>query len=202
MKTEEILAAIQKAAETIATPNWAAIASVGLSFLAVVVAGFVAWKQNKIVLKQAEIAEQQNKIVLFEKRYDVYETVRKLVRVAEKIVECKNTNLICNAFQDTFEEWPSKEVKDLCEFRRTFLLNIYGKLDPAEFLFSDDIYGKILILQASLLLLIYAIIENNSSVTHEFEKYRIRFCESAGRIKSENILKKMETDLQLHSIRL
>lgn len=85
METEEILVAIQNAAETIATPNWADIASVGLSLLAVVVAGFVAWKQVKIAKKQNEIAEkqagiagQQNRIALFEKRYKIYDKLSKI----------------------------------------------------------------------------------------------------------------------------
>lgn len=201
METEKILAAIQKAADTIATPNWAAIASVAISLFAVVVAGFVAWKQNKIVLKQAEIAEQQNKIVLFEKRYDVYETARKLVRVAEKIPNSKNTDAVYGAFQDMFEEWPSREVKDVDEFRRTFLFSIYGRLDPAEFLFSKDVYHRILFLQADLLLLICTMRDNPLDM-NEFEMRITKFCESAEKIKSQKILEKMETDLQLHSIKL
>lgn len=96
METVEILAAIQKAADTIATPNWAAIASVVISFLAVIVATgvaiYVAKKQNKITekqteiaLKQAEIAEQQNKIALFQERYSVYRETMKVQSISLQI---------------------------------------------------------------------------------------------------------------------
>lgn len=92
METKDIFEAIQKAAETIATPNIAAWLSVVLSFLAIVVASIVAWKQgmimktqNDIAQKQAAISEQQNKIALFEKRYDVYYEVVKIIGIGEEL---------------------------------------------------------------------------------------------------------------------
>lgn len=92
METKDIFEAIQKAAETIATPNIAAWLSVVLSFLAIVVASIVAWKQgiimktqNEIAQKQAAISEQQNKIALFEKRYDVYYEVVKIIGIGEEL---------------------------------------------------------------------------------------------------------------------
>ena len=57
METEEILAAIQQAAETIAAPNWADKLALLVSFLAILVAAgvavYVAKKQNGISEKQA-----------------------------------------------------------------------------------------------------------------------------------------------------
>lgn len=82
---DEILVAIQEAANTIATPNWADIISVCFSLFAIIVAGIVGWRQNKIVLKQAEISEQQNKIALFEKRYAVYHELTKIVGIGEAL---------------------------------------------------------------------------------------------------------------------
>lgn len=71
---DEILVAIQEAANTIATPNWADKLSALLSLLAIFAAGIVAWRQNKISREQTEISKQQmsiadkqNKIALFEK---------------------------------------------------------------------------------------------------------------------------------------
>lgn len=89
METEEILAAIQKAAETIATPNWAAILSVIISLLAVVVAGFVAWKQIEISKRQADISNKQNKIALFEKKYEVYCELFKVISIGGQIDDSK-----------------------------------------------------------------------------------------------------------------
>ena len=64
---DELLVAIQNAANTIAAPNWADIMSACFSLFAIIVAGFVAWKQIEISRKQTDIADRQNKIALFEK---------------------------------------------------------------------------------------------------------------------------------------
>lgn len=110
METEEILAAIQKAAETIATPNCAAWFSAVAAAIAVVVAIIVAImqyriykkqnkiaeeqtviskKQNEIAESQAEIARQQNRITLFEKRYNVYCEFQKIFYVYEEVNDDK-----------------------------------------------------------------------------------------------------------------
>lgn len=96
METEEILAAIQRAADTIAKPNctaWlSALAALGAVAVAIIVAvkqNNIAKKQNKIVLKQAEISEQQNRIALFDKRYEVYGELLKICNISNQI-ECIN----------------------------------------------------------------------------------------------------------------
>ena len=70
---DELLVAIQEAANTIATPNWADILGVCFSLMAVIVACLVALKQNEISRKQTDIADKQNKIALFEKRFEIYD---------------------------------------------------------------------------------------------------------------------------------
>lgn len=106
METNEILAAIQKAAETIATPNWAAWLSAIAALGAVIVAIIIAIKQNKvaerqneiskkqneiaekqteIAEKQAKIAEQQNKIALFDKQYQVFAEIMKVIGIGQAI---------------------------------------------------------------------------------------------------------------------
>lgn len=82
-KQKKFLRRFKKPRRQIGTPSWADIASVGLSLLAVIVAGFVAWKQfkianeqNVIVLKQAEIADKQNQIALFDKRFELYNILK------------------------------------------------------------------------------------------------------------------------------
>lgn len=92
METEEILAAIQEAAKTIATPNWAtvisAIASVGAVISAVVIAikqVGISNKQSKIAQNQAEISDQQNRIALFEKQYEVYCELFKMISIGNQL---------------------------------------------------------------------------------------------------------------------
>ena len=89
---DELLVAIQNAANTIAAPNWAAIISAIFSFVAIIVAGVVAWKQNKIaenqdklVERQIGISEQQNRIALFEKQYAVYHELIKIISIGEEL---------------------------------------------------------------------------------------------------------------------
>lgn len=100
METEEILAAIQKAADTIATPNWAAvmsaIASVGAVIVAVVIAikqVEIAKKQNEIAEKQANISIEQNKIALFEKRFRAYDKISKIIGIAHVIEKSGESSL-------------------------------------------------------------------------------------------------------------
>lgn len=101
LETKEILDAIQKAAETIATPNCAvwlsAVAAIGAVVVAIIVAvrqnniagkqTDIAKKQTEIAKIQAEISEQQNKIALFKERYAVYCEIRKIINISGQIVE-------------------------------------------------------------------------------------------------------------------
>lgn len=200
METEEILVGIQKAAETIATPNWADKLSVAMSLLAVVVAGIVAWKQNKIVLAQAKIAEQQNKIALFEKRFTVYENMRKVVRVAEEIAEIKKPDDIWPVFQNVFfEEWHSENAENIKYERMALILNIHTNLEQAEFLFSEDIANAILFLRVDLLLLTRGIYGEFDGKL--FEERKMKFCQDAEAVQKQRILEKIQNDLQLQSIR-
>ena len=53
---DKLLAAIQNAANTIATPNWADIMGTFCSLIDGAVAGIIACKQNKISREQTEIS--------------------------------------------------------------------------------------------------------------------------------------------------
>lgn len=155
METEEILAAIQQAADTIAAPNWVAIASVAISFLAVIVAGFVAWKQSKIAIEQnkiakkqgdiaasqAEISEQQNKIALFEKKFFIYYEISKIVNLGQVIstypqttlkwiIDTELASLGCTTAIDTKD--PKKAILDSIFVSRTLT-----SIKQAVFLFPE-----------------------------------------------------------------
>lgn len=155
METEEILVAIKKAAETIARPNWAAIASVAVSFLAVIVAGFVAWRQSKIAIEQnkiakkqndiaasqAEISEQQNKIALFEKKYNAFIEISHVIRFGRAISNFPKIRLKwviatelatfgCNPIIDTKD--PKRTILDSIPVSRTLT-----SIKQAIFLFPE-----------------------------------------------------------------
>lgn len=81
-----------------------------MSLLAILVAGVVAWRQNIIAEKQADISEQQNKIALFEKRMECYNTLQNIFAFARQISEEKSKKSIQTAFKlyfggpDSFSE--------------------------------------------------------------------------------------------------
>lgn len=134
---DELLVAIQNAANTIAEPNWADIMSVCLSLLAVVAAGIIAWRQNSI-------ANRQNKITLFEKRYEIYKMLSYCKSNAEDI-------LMAGAYEDvlkylfvTFAEDPEKYYK-LSRAEVKFFIAVHClKLQSAAFFFSKKIVPHII----------------------------------------------------------
>ena len=74
--------ALVEAVQSVATPTWADIATALIAFLALIGTIVMAFLQNRIAkqqtiiaAKQADIADQQNKIALFEKRYTLYDQV-------------------------------------------------------------------------------------------------------------------------------
>ncbi len=202
---EEMLSEIQnianEAAYIIAAPNWADKLLFISSLLAIVAAIFVAHRQNGIVLKQAEIAEQQNKIALFEKRYTVYENVSKVVRVANEIVKSNHADDIWDAFQNVFvDEYSHSETEDINSWRMSFILNIHGKLEQAEFLFSEDISDAILLLRVNLLLFARRTYAESDDET--FEERKMMFYQVAKNIETNKILERIREDLRLQSIKL
>lgn len=166
METEEILIAIQKAADTIATPNWADIASVGLSLLAVIVAGFVAWKQfeiakeqNEIVLKQAEIADKQNQIALFDKRFELYNILKSCISSSEIIKLVKKDKDILRYLAVVLGR--NAEVTGELDNEKAslYLANCSIELQQSTFLFSKETAQYIRNVSAALLILAYADVE-------------------------------------------
>lgn len=160
---DELLVAIQNAANTIATPNWADILGVFVSLAALFVAGFVAWRQNKILKRQTEImstqtsiADNQNKIALFEKRLEIYDLLSSCRSSALilKAVE-KNEDILRYLFYVFLDDPKARRDfnrKEAC----LYLSNCCSKLDRATFLFSGEIVSYIVRVSASLCLLVNA----------------------------------------------
>lgn len=197
MKTEEILAAIQKSAEKIAEPNCADILSVVFSFLAIVVAGVVAWRQNKISKQQADISEQQNKIAVFDKRYDLYDTVLKCISLSEfiftlfegKVITTKDVHLLfAIAFKDV-----SDNAEDVNVFQEAS--RVCSKLKQSEFLFSENVSIYLSKLSESLLCFILADAPANQNKSLSILKED--YCQVIKNLKTDGILQKMKKDLCL-----
>lgn len=185
------------AANTIASPNWADILSVLFSFLAIIVAGIVAWKQNKISKQQSDIAEQQNKIAVFDKRYELYDIVSKCIALSDnlstlfggKVISTENVHLI---FAITFKE-PSDCIENISAFVE--VSNIYSKLNQAEFLFSKNVSDSLSNLSSNLfrLILANAPANQNISLSELVEDYH----QTIKNLKTDGILQEIKKDLFL-----
>lgn len=156
METEEILVAIQNAAETIAAPNWADVASVCFSLAAVIVAVIIALKQNEISRKQASIADKQNKIALFERRLEIYDILSSC-RASASIIKLSDDDNKENILRYLFISFAENtQIKNTFgdEEMRLYLINCSTKLQQARFLFSDKIAPYIAEVSVDLLILV------------------------------------------------
>lgn len=150
---DEILVAIQNAANTIAAPNWADILSVCFSLAAVFVACIVAWRQNEISRKQTEIADKQNRIALFEKRLEIYDILMSCRSSAHilKLLD-KDEDVLKHLFT-AFSEDPKEYRKFNRNEANLFIANRSEKLFRANFFFSEKITPYIIHVSISLLIL-------------------------------------------------
>ena len=191
---DELLVTIQDAANTIATPNWADIMSVVFSLLAIIVAGFVAWRQNEISRKQSDIADKQNRIALFEKRFEIYNIllcchssvfILKLLRKDEDIL--KNLFIIF-----------AKDSLDDREFNRNeavlYLTRCCAKLQCATFVFPEKIASLIIDVSARLTALVKA-----DPIVDGLEKYhekQQRYFQAASALIENGVFIRMEAEMQ------
>ena len=107
--------------------DWNAISSVGT--WAGVVASFVA------VWYAVQVADEQNSISMFEKRFDCYTIIQKLLACAEQIADVKTNKAVQTAFRIYFGQ-PEDILKN--EFGTVFMLQLKQKevtIVAGEFLF-------------------------------------------------------------------
>lgn len=210
METEEILTAIQRAAETVATPNWADKLSVIISLLAVIVAGFVAWRQygiakrqNEISEQQAKIMDQQNKIAIFDKQFELYDITTKCLQFAKTIFLLSEANpekITLPRIRLTFMGVLSGKYvaqDEIEEFEYMFfyqeVCKVQRKLYQAEFLFSKEISERLIKLADSLMGMICA--ESFTCNGLPLAMPVSYFTGIANTLETEEILKKMKDEL-------
>lgn len=195
METEEFLKAIGKAAETIASPNYADKLALVLSLIAILCATGVA-------IFQVRISNQQNKIALFEKRYKVYDTARICVSASKKVAEfAKDLDDVYDIFCTVFHDWPHMKTNDDTDKRWVFqFFEIAEKLEESEFLYDKEIYQRIQTLNAFLLVLVGTTYLKEEE--RDFQRRKEHFCRAAEDIISNHVLEKMRKELQLQPIKI
>lgn len=212
---EKLLVAIQDAATTIATPNWADTLSAIASVVAVIAACLIAWKQYGITKKQNEISEQQarimdqqNKIAVFDKQFELYNITEKCLQFSKALslsfgfspgtVTLPNIQLsFLGAFSDIYANPETIEsFKNIFYFQET--QKIVKKLSQAEFVFSkevsEDIGGHLVSLANCLSYLICADMFTNIGIP--LEMLMMNYCTAAEKIETEGILQKMKNQLR------
>lgn len=206
---DELLIAIQNAANTIATPNWADIMGVCLSLLAVIVACFVAWRQNEILIKQikismkqneiskkqASIADKQNRIALFEKRLEIYDILFSCKSSASALRDIeKNEDILEHLFYKL-----SKNPQKRRNFNRReatlYLLNCCSKLKNATFFFSEEIGSYITTVSSNLILLICA--EDVVDSPKEYNEIKQSYLEAIKLLEKYDCFIKIQKEIKL-----
>lgn len=208
---DEILVAIQEAANTIAAPNCADKLSVFLSFLAILAAGFVAWRQNKISREQTEIskkqteisqeqvaiADKQNRIALFEKRFEIYDILSSCSASAQ-VIKMLNKNENEDVLQDLFFVFvnnPMQHKNFNRDEARIYLTNCASKLQSASFFFSEEIVSYIT--AASVELLILANSDAKVDGPKKYEEKKQDYFEAIKNIDKNEVLKSMKAEMKM-----
>lgn len=160
---DEILIAIQNAANTIAAPNWADIAGVCVALAAVFVAFVVACRQNKIMKKQTEImnaqasiAEYQNKIALFEKRLEIYDILLSCSLSAEALNDIEDDKSVLKRFYIIFKGDIGEDQEFNRDEAKLYFKNCATKLLRASFFFPKEIVSYITNVSGELFVLTYS----------------------------------------------
>lgn len=195
METKEILDAIQKAAETIATPNWADILSVVLSLLAVTVAGVVAWKQSKISREQASIADKQNKIALFEKRLEIYNILSSCSSSVRILEVADNSENILKYLFIILSDNSKKQNKSERNEVQLHLANCSAKLMQARFFFSEGIASYIADVSIELLILAHADVEKDGQ--EKFNEKKQRYFEAVNNLDKNKVFTNIRDEMKM-----
>lgn len=189
---DELIFAIQEAANTIATPNCVDIMSMFLSLGAIFAATYVACSQNEIMKQQASIADKQNKIALFERRFEIVDV----------LICCKTSlHLLELASEDTdvlrllFLAFSKPNQKFNYEEARHYLENCSTKLQHADYFFSEGISSFIIIISADLFFLANADPETDGP--EEYHKKIQNYFEGVKNLDEYKIFAKIREEMTM-----
>lgn len=199
---DELLVAIQEAANTIAAPNCADKLSVLLSLLAILAAGFVAWRQNKISReqteiskRQTEIADRQNKIALFEKRHEIYDLLY-TCRISVQILKAVKTNEdILRLLFILFDENPQKHQEFNRDKAQQYLASCSTKLQYASFFFPQEIASYITSVSVELSFLADADAEIDGP--EKYNEKKKRYFEAVEDLEENKVFERIRTEIKI-----
>lgn len=142
-----------------------------------VIASFIAiWYAIQVPKK---IAEQQNKIALFEKRYQVYSSTMKIVQVANRILLSQSDDV--NGAKNYFDHFSSSRrnfsmninAQDIIQEQQRIIDIVTEDVEKVPLLFSCISKDKIELMQKIIVLLTMVVLQDTApskledSVSHE-----------------------------------
>lgn len=206
---DELLVAIQGAANTIAAPNWADKLSVLLSLLAIFAASIVAWRQNKISREQTEIskkqteisqeqvsiADKQNRIALFEKRLEIYEILLACSANIESIKSLGENEDILRRLLIILSDNPEEYLEYNRDKAKLYLANCSIKLRRAIFFFPEKIVPYID--NVSMALIRLARVDVKTDEPKKYNERKQDFFESINALKENEILKTIIEEMKM-----
>lgn len=181
--------------------SWNAISAVAewagviVAFSSVVASFLAIWYAIRVPQK---IAEQQNKIELFEKRYEIYMSISKMMQVTEQIWKVGDT-VISNTlkFFDSFCSSPKNfsmnlNVRNIAEERRKIIDVVLSDTEKIKMLFKDIPKQNIEIIQ-KVLIFVMTVVVNSCSVARLKDQITKKDWENI-----QNTLDKMEQQLHIN----
>lgn len=192
---DEIVVAIQNAANTIATPNWADIMSVCFSLAAVIVACIVAWRQNEISRKQTSIADKQNRIALFEKRLEIYDILKSCNSSVEIIKSLGENEDILKYLFIIFSDKPEEYREYNRNEARLYLTDYSIKLHRAAFFFPEKIVPYIVNVSINLLNLTDADIKTDGP--RKYNERKLNYYESIKALDENKVFESIREEINM-----
>lgn len=178
--------------------SWEAVSAVA-AWAGVVVSFVAIWFAVQVPKK---IAEQQNKIALFEKRLEFYLTLKKLESISVSMNNLKepiNNKSIQNVFVLTFTQEPKLYAEydrdGIYDKTAKYLIEIKSILDAGPFLFSLDMKKYIIEIIQNLVELLYY--SDQTGIEDKIKIYK----ENIENIK-DDILPLVENELDLTNMRM
>lgn len=159
---------------------WGAIDAVG-TWVAAIISGTAIWFA---VITPKRIADKQDKIALFEKRYAFYEALTACTSFSSILQMCEKSEefeiLFISRFTSYSDEKPPVGSAEFYESKYGLFQSTFNTLRQGKFLFDFDAESDIMRLYRILILFIYDRVEENN-----FKDYRDEYIETAKKLDKE-----------------
>jgi len=174
--------------------DWTAIDAVG-TWVAVIVSGIAIW--TAIIIPK-RIAENQNKIELFEKRYDFYNNLISCISFNKMLELCDNPELFDFIFVSAFTNYQDEKYEpgseEYLKTKYSICQSLYNSLKQGRFLFNFDMEKNVTKLCMLLMTMVYS-----ESLPNNYLESRAEYM-SVTKELEEKVIPQVEKTLRLSEI--